>query len=125
MNTGNTIFERRKHERFKIKKGLCVALKPDNRVGQIKEISRGGLVFHNIDNDKTIQNPDRIDIFSSGYDFYLRNIPVKASIHYRKNKTGHLRPMPIKHLNIQVNKITPTQKMLLLYFLKEYILLNQ
>ena len=122
MSNEHIFLEGRKHKRFRLKKGVHAALTPGNKIGQIKEINEGGLVFRCADNDKPLKRPVKIDIFSSAYDFYLSNVPVQSSGYLKTDSKVSLSSQPIRQLKIQIGKMTSTQIILLDHFLKEYIL---
>ncbi len=50
MKNNRVSNERRKHKRFKVKQGAFAVASPDyNKLGQIKDISEGGLAFQFIE----------------------------------------------------------------------------
>ena len=73
--------ERRKYTRFLAQKDAFAALRMEfTKVGVIKDISIKGLAFsYLIETFKDTKDFDslRVDIFLSGNDFYLSNIPCK------------------------------------------------
>ena len=72
MATTKKIVERRKNKRYKAKEGAYAAISPHSRrLGQIIDISMGGLSFKYIDsNDERSDNPER-SIFLSSLGYYV------------------------------------------------------
>ena len=80
MDKGKNI-EQRIHKRFKAKDGTFAVLKnhtESHTLGQIIDISKGGLAFKYIINGKSIEGKDRLDIFFTGHGIKLKNIRFKT-----------------------------------------------
>ncbi|MDY0221222.1 MAG: PilZ domain-containing protein [Desulfobacterium sp.] len=79
MNTTKKTVERRKHKRYKAKEGAYAAISPHSRrLGQIIDISMGGLSFKYIDNsDEQEEKPER-SIFLSSLGYYVGELPFKT-----------------------------------------------
>ncbi|MFC1516889.1 hypothetical protein ACFL7E_09070 [Thermodesulfobacteriota bacterium] len=116
------IIERRRQDRFKVKDGFFAALTSENKIGQINEIGKRGLTFQYVDNGTSVKTSAQIDIFSTSYDFYLRNMPVKSIVDFEIDSTVPLSSLPMKQVNVQFGKMSSTQKMLLDFFLQKYTL---
>ena len=69
--------EKRKHERFKVKGGAFAAVtSDDNKIGQIKNISKGGLALQYLSSSPQSKGIVEIDIFSKVDDFYLKELNI-------------------------------------------------
>ncbi len=84
MGNGTDFIERRKHERLKAKERAFAVLKSNfAKLGQIINISKGGLTFSYITNGKKSNGSFEVDIFidalKSGEDFMLRRLYIYAS----------------------------------------------
>jgi hypothetical protein len=123
MTTKNDFVERRKHKRLKVKENIFAVLSSDNKkLGQIKDISEGGLTFQYIENNKPAEGLVEIDIFSPTNDFYLKNIPVEIIKDTEVDNSVPFSSVPMKQFRIQFGKMTPTQLELLGYLLQHYTL---
>ena len=80
MTNSKGFIERRKHNRFKAKEGVfAVVTSGDNKVGQIKNISKGGLAFQYVASEKKLAGLLIMDIFRSSKDFYMKDVTVKTT----------------------------------------------
>ncbi len=67
--------ERRKHERFEVSKGVFVSFRPhDNRLGEIVDISMGGLAFRYLATRKPSNGSYRLKIFLAEGNSYLNDV---------------------------------------------------
>jgi hypothetical protein len=63
--------ERRKHERFKVKEGILAFSSPDyDRVGQIKDVSKGGLAFQHLVITESTEEPFEVEMMISVWKSY-------------------------------------------------------
>ncbi len=73
-------FNRRKHKRYKVRDGAFAVLRSQSnssQLGNIVDISKGGLSFHFLDT-KTMPNEfSELDIFISGGGFLVSDVPVE------------------------------------------------
>ncbi len=70
--------ERRKFRRLLPQELTFAALRPHfNRLGKVKDISKGGLAFEYILSETQYVDSSEIDVFVSSDRFYLRRIPSK------------------------------------------------
>lgn len=110
--------ERRKHERFKVKDGAIVMIRPLNALAttqkycQIINISRGGLASSYIDKNGTLNEPFELELLfiqNSICFTYLKNVPLKTvwvSNETSKTSSSHLKT---KQLGVQFGKMTLQQ----------------
>jgi hypothetical protein len=67
--------DRRKHERFEVSMGVFVSFRPhDNRLGEIVDISMGGLAFRYLAAGEPLNGSYRLKIFLAEGDFYLNDV---------------------------------------------------
>jgi hypothetical protein len=72
------VVERRKHKRFLAEDGAYAAVRPQyDKIGQIIDISRGGLAFSYRVSDSQAHESFELDIFLIGDDFHLDKVPFK------------------------------------------------
>ena len=70
---------RRKHERYKAKDGIFAEIKGSvNKIGQVLDISKGGLAFHYIDIGTRPQKSFELEISAKDNGFYLEELRLKT-----------------------------------------------
>lgn len=68
--------EKRKTERFVVRNGAFVAFGNGlPKVGMLKDISKGGLSFEYLYDEKPVGNESRVDIWMTSKEFFLREAP--------------------------------------------------
>jgi len=76
MSVAEKLVERRKHNRFSVSKGAFVALRPHyGKIGQVVNISMGGLAFTYMADEERPSRSFELDIFLAGGSFYLQEVP--------------------------------------------------
>ena len=119
MTTNKKDVERWKHKRYKPKTVAYAVLASDtNRLGPIKEISKGGLAFEYIDSGEPIKDPKEVEIFSTDHDFYLKKLPIKTTVESDVDTSPPFSSLPVKQLRLQFGEMTPVQARLLYFFLQ-------
>jgi len=82
MGRKKTITEKRKHKRFQAKDGAYAAISPQSRkLGQILNISMGGIAFKYIDNNDEEKEQEKLpeeSIFLSSLGYYVGDLPFKT-----------------------------------------------
>ncbi len=67
--------EKRKTGRFVVRNGIFVAFGNDlPKVGMLKDISKGGLSFEYLYDEKSVGNDGHLDIWMTSGDFFLREV---------------------------------------------------
>ena len=121
MGNKKVLKERRKHKRFKVKEGAFAVATPDyNRLGQIKDISQGGLAFQFNEDGEQTKDPFEVEIFSTVDDFYIKKIPVRTILDFELEKTVSSNPTPNRQLSMKFGKLNHPQKLLLSFFIHKY-----
>ena len=121
MGNKKVLKERRKHKRFKVKEGAFAVATPDyNRLGQIKDISQGGLAFQFNEDGEQTKDPFEVEIFSTVDDFYIKKIPVRTILDFELEKTVSSNPTPNRQLSMKFGKLNHPQKLLLSFFIQKY-----
>ena len=79
METENTVVEKRKNKRFKLKESAyaIVNYKP-SKMAQIVDISRLGIAIHFTNNGEDSKDSYELDIFRPDFSFYLDKITTKV-----------------------------------------------
>ena len=115
--------DRRKLPRFIAQNGAYAAINNDSlKVGQIQNISKGGLALRYLDNGKQTEGPHKVDIFVSDNDFYLKNLPVKIISDVYIDSKIPFSTTSIRQCSGQFAELTPSQLFQLDHFLKFYTL---
>jgi len=70
--------DQRKHTRYKIKGGIFAAVLSDMLLGQVKDISKGGVSFTYIAGEKSVDKNLELEIFSNSSRIYLKSIPFRV-----------------------------------------------
>lgn len=105
INSKKTI-ERRFHERLQVQQGVYALLKNgSSKLGQIKNISKGGLSFMYINDGEQIHEPNEVDIFLSGYGFILKGIPCKKISDIHVDNFVPFSTFEMRQLGIQFGEV--------------------
>jgi hypothetical protein len=74
--------EQRVHERFRVKEGVFAVIKKNNdpkmTVGQIIDISHGGMSLKYLADSEPIDGVNKLDIYYTGHGAQLKDIPFKV-----------------------------------------------
>ncbi len=113
---------RRKHERFKIKDFTFVKFRSesDEDVGQLLDISKGGLSLRYFVNTKKPKNFYKLDIFLSGGDFIIAGIPFKTISNTELSDGLQFSPTIFRRSSVQFGHLTPNQISKLDYFFSQH-----
>ena len=121
MRKKEGLIERRKHKRFKAKRGAFAVSTTDYKnLGQIKDISKGGLACQFIENGEQTKDSNEIEIFSEVGDFYLKKLPVRTVLDFEVDNTVSSNSMPMRQWSMQFGKLNHLQRLLLDFFLQKY-----
>ena len=101
---------------------MFAVLTSDNKIGQIKNISRSGLTFQYVGDGEPSSGSTEMEIFSTIYDFYLKKVPVKSVVDVEVDGDIPFSSVPMKQLRIQFGEMAPIQVGLLGYLLQHYTL---
>ncbi|MDF1590625.1 MAG: PilZ domain-containing protein [Desulfobacterales bacterium] len=114
--------ERRIHRRYKVKAQAFAALASHYLIGQIKNISKGGISFTCIANVKPDSQTFEIEIFTQDDKFHLREIPFKIVSAVDVEDRIPSSALQKKQINGVFLELTDSQVSQLEYFLDNYIL---
>lgn len=74
--------EQRVHERYRVKEGVFAVIKKNNEtkltVGQIIDISLGGMSFKYLASSDPIDGAHKLDIYFSGHGAQLKDVPFRV-----------------------------------------------
>ena len=115
------IADQRKHMRFRAKEGaFAVLMNHVTRVGPIKDISRGGLAFTYISEDKLSQGSFMVDLLFGGEGFYLKDIPSKVITDFEAIDQPSFSLIPLRRCSVQFEEMNPLQISQLESFTRNY-----
>lgn len=116
--------EHRKHTRLLPHKNAFAALGPDfDKIGKIKDISRGGLAFEYFSKKDSNEETFQVNIVISDHGFYMPDAPCRivydVSAHMPNNSGVHFDIMS-KRCGIRFGELTEKQTAQLESFLENY-----
>ena len=117
--------ERRKHKRYKAIEGAYAAISPNShKLGQIIDISMGGLSFKYIDTsaDSTGTNPlSDESIFLSSMGYYVGDLPFKTISDYEVTNAPSFSSMKVRKRHVQFTDLSFKQLFDLDYYLRNNV----
>ncbi len=121
MKSTADIVDQRKHMRFRVKEGaFAVLMNHVTRVGPIKDISRGGLAFTYISEDKLPQGSFMVNLLFGGEGFYLKDIPSKIISDFETTDRPSFSSIPFRRCSVQFGEMNPLQISQLESFTRNY-----
>jgi hypothetical protein len=113
--------EQRIHKRFQVQEGVFVLIRNDSSIlGQIKNISRGGLAFTYIANGEKVNELFDVDIFLKDYGFYLKDMPSKKVADFHVNNKLPFSSFILRQIGVQFGKLKKSQLLQLDNFIQKY-----
>ncbi len=117
--------ERRKNKRYKAVEGAYAAISPNShKLGQIIDISMGGLAFKYIDtsNDETdSENIPEETIFLSSMGYYVGDLPFKTIADYEVTNAPSFSSMKVRKRHVQFTDLSFKQLFDLDYYLRNNV----
>ena len=119
-NTKELPAERRKYKRFHVQNGAHAVLGTHyaELLGQIIDISRGGVSFRYVAGEKPSSGSFELDI--SLANFYLRKVPFKNISDFQIANEFFLGSIPIRRRGVQFGELTPNRISQLEYFIQRH-----
>ena len=110
MITQEKMVERRKHKRFRVQEGVYALLKNNSsKLGQIENISRGGLAFSYIVDGEQMHEAFKVDIFISKIGYCLKDVPSKKISDLHLDNRLPFSTFSIRQVGIQFNELNHSQ----------------
>lgn len=113
--------ERRKDRRFSPRTGAFIVLRPDyTKLGQIIDVSAGGLAFRYMAGERLTIRSAEMDIFIGNNGFHLARIPFETVSDF---ETGHDIPfssITMRRSSVKFGKLTDSQLAELKHFIQNY-----
>ena len=121
MTGSRKLVEKREHKRFRVQEGAYAMLRGSARkLGQITDISRGGLAFRYIDIGERPRRSFDLDILWKGNGFHLENVSFKTISDFRATKEFPFSSIPMRRCGGQFTALTEDQISELEYFIQNY-----
>ena len=113
--------DRRLHPRFRAAKDVFALLRNRReKVGQVFDISRGGLSFRYIQEDMLQDGADSIDLFSPRAKVLLEKVPVRTVSDIAVDQDIPYSTIPVRQRAVQFLEVKPTQQRLLDHLIKHH-----
>lgn len=117
--------ERRKNKRYKAVEGAYAAISPNShKLGQIIDISMGGLSFKYIDTSGEAGHselPSEEAIFLSSMGYYVGDLPFKTVADYEVTNAPSFSSMKVRKRHLQFTDLTFKQLFDLDYYLRNNV----
>ncbi len=114
-------FERRKHKRFKAAQGAYAVLGPEtSKLGQIKDISMGGLAFKYLADEARPNSAGDLDIVIRQNNYCIKNIPIQTVSDFELARESAFSTVRLRRQGVQFGKLTSDQMSQLEFVLKNH-----
>jgi len=111
--------DRRKHQRYSIKDGAYASINHHSgKLGQISNISFGGLSFTYIDNDISVVEIPNPLITLRGFGNYVKDIPFQSIDDFKITNASSFSLMVMRRQRIQFSGLSDDQRSRLSEFIK-------
>ncbi len=117
--------ERRKNKRYKAVEGAYAAISPNsNKIGQIIDISMGGLCFKYINTENKSEEPvnrNEESIFLSSVGYYVGDLPFQTIADYEMTDRPSFSSMKVRKRHVKFTDLTFKQLFDLDHYLKNNV----
>jgi hypothetical protein len=120
MSQGKDESERRKHKRYPVKNGAFAVLgPPSTKIGQIINISMGGLAFGYIAGKEPSDTSFELGILLAEDSFHLTKVPFKT-VSDQEAKEVPFSSLTMRRCGVQFGELRPNQMSQLEYFMQNH-----
>ena len=117
--------ERRKNKRYKAIEGAYAAISPNShKLGQIIDVSMGGLAFKYIDTSNDDMENEALSeetIFLSSMGYYVGDLPFKTIADYEVTNAPSFSSMKVRKRHVQFTDLSFKQLFDLDYYLRNNV----
>lgn len=116
--------DKRKHKRYQVRDLTFVKLSSESEedMGQILDISKGGLALRYLVTSEKSENFSELDIFVTGDSFTIDQIPFKTVSNLLLENRSPFSPTILKRFGVQFKELTSDQDSRLDHFISNYTL---
>ncbi|MBW2266860.1 MAG: hypothetical protein JRF28_12015 [Deltaproteobacteria bacterium] len=115
--------EQRRHERFEVQDGAFASLSLQFAVlGQIANISKGGLAFRYVASRPRSKEYNRLNILLTDRSFFVDKLPFDSIWDIAIPQDFSFGPIAFRHCGVKFGPLESTQKLDLGYFTESYSL---
>jgi hypothetical protein len=115
--------EKRRFRRFQTPQNAFALLRgPDGKLGQIIDISRGGLAFRYVANGGQTNGPFQLDIFLANNGFHLEQVTFRTVSDFEVTKQGPSNSVIMRRCGVQFDELSQDHASRLEYFIENYAL---
>jgi hypothetical protein len=112
--------ERRIHKRFQVPIGVFVAFGPDHSsLGEIIDISMGGLSFRYLATEDPLIRSSTLDIFLTDRDFCLNDVPFETVSDFGTHQIPFV-PVTMRRRGVQFGEMKNNQASGIEYFIQHF-----
>jgi hypothetical protein len=112
--------DRRRHQRFKAKMGAIAAMMTNNRLGQIMDVSQGGLSFRYIEDNGGPHESCELKILMPEAGFYLGDLNFITVSDFPVESNLPFRSIQMRQTGLQFLQLTPKQEFQLEQFISHH-----
>lgn len=123
--TGSSVglAENRRFKRFQAPQNAFALLRgPDGKLGQIIDISRGGLAFRYVANGGQTSKSVQLDIFLANNGFRLEKVSFRTVSDFEIIKQGPFNSLIMRRCGVQFDELNQNHASRLKYFIENYAL---
>jgi hypothetical protein len=114
------VVERRKHKRFYAKDDTFAVLgPPSGNIGQVMDISMGGLAFSYVAGEDQPNRSHKLSILLAEHSFHLTKIPIET-IWDKEAEQLPFSSLRMRRCGLQFGELTRNQENQLEYFIENY-----
>jgi len=113
--------ERRKFQRYSVACGAYAVAGPEAaKLGQIKDISMGGLAFNYLADEARTHRCNQLDIIIRQYNLRIEQLPVRTISDFELAPKNVFSTVKLRQLGVQFGELTPDQTSQLEHLLKTH-----
>ncbi|MFP4037622.1 MAG: PilZ domain-containing protein [Desulfobacteraceae bacterium] len=118
MQSDSIATDRRRHLRFPAPERAVAVERNSNKLGQIQDISMGGLSFRYIDAEGGLGSSGSLmDIVDTESGFYLKEIPFEIVADFLVDDLPSFSALPVRQCSVRFGELKDAQRSLLEAFL--------
>ena len=120
MSAGKREVERRRDGRFQVPKGVFVEVRRPHhsKLGEIIDISMGGLAFHYVGSQEA--NESYLAIFLTETNFHLDEVPIRTVLDLETADRLPSTSITVRRCGVQFVNLTDEQRSQIQFFINNY-----